>query len=325
MERTHRRHVAAWAGAALLGVSIVAMIATGSAGAAGTATMTASPQNGLTDLQTVTLTLTTTTPTESGVFIAITQCANADSSGAPLASYGVTTTCVNGEGLGNGTLVMLNFPDGAVTAGAKTITLKAAKRNDIGPAHGRCVAVPPGTLPCVIRVQTVKGADPYTGPGYSFLTDVPVTYAANAATTTTTAASGSTTTTTTAASGSTTTTTTAGSGSSTTTTTAASGSTTTTTARATTTTTVAGGAIGTSGGGSSSGGGNIIILGNGATVGTTAAATTATTVVGRTLAFTGPNRQTGWLLVLGLGLVDLGYLAVSSTWTSKLRPAYRRS
>jgi len=72
--------------------------------------------------------------------------------------------------------------------------------------------------------------------------------------------------------------------------------------------------IGSSGG--SSGGG---------TAATAANAPAATVVLaGRTLALTGPTARTWWMLGIGLALLDLGYVALASTWTSRRR-RFRRS
>ena len=49
------------------------------------------------------------------------------------------------------------------------------------------------------------------------------------------------------------------------------------------------------------------------------------TIAGRTLALTGPHAVTWWLLAIGIALLDLGYLAVSSTWTKKRTRFLRRS
>jgi hypothetical protein len=229
MGRMQRRRAAGTLAAVVLGLGIVAGTSSGQpVDAAGTATVTATPTASLTDGASIAVKVTTTNATPAGVFMVVTQCANADSAGAPLASYNTSTYCVAAEGLADESLLLVNFPAGAVSAGEHNLTLKAAKANDIGPGHGRCVAVPPGSLPCIIRVQTATASGAYTGPGYSFQTDVTVGYA-SAGTTTTTAAP--TTTTTTAGP---TTTTTAGP----TTTTTAAPTTTTTAAAPTTTTTV---------------------------------------------------------------------------------------
>jgi hypothetical protein len=62
----------------------------------------------------------------------------------------------------------------------------------------------------------------------------------------------------------------------------------------------------------------------GTTPGTQVAGETVT-VAGRQLALTGPKAPTLWLLGCGIALVDMGYLALSSTWTRRRRFLFRSS
>lgn len=244
----------------------------GPASATATATVSVSPSTGLVSGNSVTVTVTTPSDTGSTVFVAVTQCGNATSSGSPLASLATDgSDCVGSAGLGS-TLQLIGAggaasPVGPVTAGTYHVTLKL-QESGIGTANTKCIAMPPATIPCSIVASTATITGAYTGDG-SFQGQATISYADNVTTTSTTTAG--TTTTTTTHSGTTT-----GSGS---------------------TTTVAGGA----------------------TTPTTASGSSSQTASTSTsgLANTGPPALTWFLIIAGLLLVDVGYLALSATWKAR--------
>jgi hypothetical protein len=301
MQRRQRRRLGAWIGLATLAAGAMGVLGT-SAASADTATVTVTPNTGLADGGSVTVSVTTTVAIPAPAFIAIQQCGNATTAGAPLASY-ANADCTGAAGIGPGTIKFIGlspaFVGEGVTVGVHTVTLVLAQSN-IGDNKTKCVSS--ASLPCIVRVRTVQGSTDYTGTG-GFIVDVPISYGTAGTTTTSTTSA-------------TTSTTTAGSSTTTTSTTAATSTTSTTTTRSTTSTTAAVVVVnsGTGGGGAT-----------GATTAASTSATTATTVASRTLAFTGSGRATWWTFVVGLALLDLGYLALSSTWTERGHRAFPRS
>jgi hypothetical protein len=189
MKRAQRRRAAGAAGAVLLVAAIAAAIVSAPVGAAGE-TLAVTPNTNLTDGQTVSVTVTTTAATTAGVFIAVTQCGNADSSGAPLAAV-TADDCVGAGGLGT-SLQLIDFPAGNVPAGDHTVSL-TMKQTGIGANQAQCIPSPPATLPCVVQAATATVAGAYTGPDYNFATSATIAYTAPVTTTTTAPATTSTT------------------------------------------------------------------------------------------------------------------------------------
>ncbi len=198
-----------------------------------------SPNTGLTDGQVVSVTFTTTAATDAGVFLGITQCGNATSSGTPL-TVATSADCVGAAGLGTslrtwGSTGAGGFT-GPVAAGTYTSSL-TMKKTGLGTNNAQCIPLAQATIPCRVSVATASLSGAYTGPNYNFVATADIAYV-SAGTTTTTAQATTTTaiaTTTTTSVGTTTTT----SGGTTTTTaapTTTKAPTTTTTAPATTTT-----------------------------------------------------------------------------------------
>lgn len=215
--------------------------------------LTVTPSTGLTDGQNVTVTLTTTAATESTVFIGVTQCGNATSSGTPL-TVATSNDCMGAAGLGTSLVTIgatgVGGLGGPVPAGTYTATLKM-KKTGIGTNGAQCVPLGQATIPCTVSAATATFAGSYTGPGYHFVATAPISYVGP---TTTTQAS------TTTTQASTTTSTTQGSTTSTT-----QGSTTSTTQASTTTSTT-----------------------QGSTTSTTQASTTTSTTQGPTTTTTAP-------------------------------------
>lgn len=179
---------------ALAGTALFAWA--GQAHAVATATVSVSPSTGLVSGNNVTVTVTTPNDTASNVFVAVTQCGNATSTGAPLASLATDgSDCIGATGLGT-TLQVIGAggaatPAGPVTAGTYHVTLKL-QETGIGTANTKCIAVPPATIPCTIVASTATIAGAYTGDG-SYQGQATIAYADNTATTTTTTATTSTT------------------------------------------------------------------------------------------------------------------------------------
>ena len=180
--------------AALTGAALFAW--PGQAHAVAPATVSVSPGTGLVSGNNVTVTVTTPNDTPSNVFIAVTQCGNATSSGAPLASLATDgSDCIGATGFGS-TLQVIGAggaaaPTGPVTAGTYHATLKLQETN-IGTANTKCIAVPPATIPCTVVAATATTAGAYTDTG-AFQGQATIAYANNTTTTSTTTATTSTT------------------------------------------------------------------------------------------------------------------------------------
>lgn len=268
---------------ALAGTALFAWA--GQAHAVATATVSVSPSTGLVSGNNVTVTVTTPNDTPSTVFVGVTQCGNATSSGAPLASLATDgSDCVGASGFGT-TLQVIGAggaatPSGPVTAGTYHTSLKLLETG-IGTANTKCIAMPPATIPCTVVAATATVSGPYTGTG-AFQGQATIAYANNATTTSTTVAGGSTTT--------------------------VASHTTTTVAHSATTV-----AAGTGSGGSTPT----------ASSGTSAQASSAATGASSNLAATGPSALTWLLAIGGLLLLDLGYLALSASWKARRAGADR--
>lgn len=244
--------------------------------------VTVSPSTGLANGQTISVTVVVPAATPSDVFVGVTQCGNATSSGTPLTALASDgSDCVGAAGLSSGELAIVGaggaaVPAGPVAAGTYHVSIKALE-SGIGTNNTRCIASPPATLPCTVVAATAKVTGPYSAGSGAFQAQTPITYANNTVTTTTTTTLATTTTTTTA-NGSQSVNVNVGS-------------------TTTTTTTAAGAAVasGSSAGSSSSSG----------------AATNSS------LAYTGPPKLVWVLGIIGLILLDLGYLSLSATWRSR--------
>jgi len=167
-------------GAALIGIAaLVAPVAVLAqpAGAAGeTVTVNGSnPATGLLNGQVVSVVVTTTQATGAGVFVAVTQCGNANSSGTPLATLDASGgDCAGQSGLGT-TLQLLGFPTGNLAAGTNTTSL-TLQETGLGTLGAQCIPSPPATLPCTITAATATTAGSYTGPGYNFQAAAVIVY-----------------------------------------------------------------------------------------------------------------------------------------------------
>jgi hypothetical protein len=210
------------------------------------ALLSAAPASGLTDGQSSSVTVTNAVKTPAGVFIAVQQCGNATSSGAPLSAY-ANGDCTGGAEFGTA-LQVIGFPAGGINPGAHTVSLKMLK-SGIGTNGAKCIPVTTGVLPCIIKARTVQGAADFTGTG-GFVLTTPITYAGGSAGTT--------------------------------------------------------GTTGTTPTTASSSSAPVLGLTSGSSTSSTATKTP-------TLALTGSGRTTWWALAIGAGLLDLGYLALSST------------
>jgi mucin-6/19 len=305
-QRALRRRLAMLAGTASLVTGLV--MASMAPASAATATVSVSPNSNLTSGGKVTVTVTTPNATPSGVFVAVTQCGNAASDGTPLTALASDgSDCVGASGLGT-TLQLLSGTGAGPGTYQTTLTLA---ETGMGSANAQCIAMPPATIPCVVEASTASISGQYTGTG-SFSGSASITYANNVSTSTTTTEA-STTSATTATTTPSSSTTTASSTSTTPTTTPTPSPTTTvpaqtivivaippfgysaTTASSTTTSTSVVTTASTTAPAASSSG-------------TPAAATTS-----GSLAFTGSTQLTWVLALVALGLLDLGYLAVSAT------------
>ena len=198
-------------------------------------TLTVTPSTSLTDGQSVSVSLTTTAATEATVFIGVTQCGNATSSGTPLAVAG-TDDCMGAAGLGT-SLVTIGATGagglaGPVPAGPHTVTLKM-KKTGIGANGAQCIPLAQAIIPCKVSAATATFAGNYTGPGYNFVANSNISY--DAPVTTTTATSTTSTSNSTTSSTSTSTTSPSSTSISTSTTNSTTSSSTTTTAAPTTT------------------------------------------------------------------------------------------
>src|SRR6478735_4726993 len=149
------------AGIVLFTVSLFGLLTTTIVGAAGEGVVS-TPSSGLIDGAIVSVDVTTTSATPANVFIAVTQCGNANSSGTPLASTS-QGDCAAAEGFGT-SLRLIGFPAGAVAAGTSNTPL-TLKQTGIGANDAQCIPVPPATLPCVIQAATATTGGAYTGPG----------------------------------------------------------------------------------------------------------------------------------------------------------------
>jgi hypothetical protein len=216
--------------------------------AAPQALLAAAPASGLTDGQSSSVTVTNAVKTPAGVFIAVQQCGNASSAGAPLSAY-TNGDCTGGAEFGTA-LQVIGFPAGGVNPGAHTVSLKMLK-SGIGTNGAKCIPVTTGVLPCIIKARTVQGSADFTGTG-GFALTAPITYAGGSTGTT---------------------------------------GTTPTTATSTTATSSSTPVLGLTAGSS----------------------TSSTASKSPTLALTGSGPSTWWALAIGAGLLDLGYLALSST------------
>jgi hypothetical protein len=228
-----RRHRPTGVGRATAAVGLVASVVCLTVGVMTTPAMAAgesvsvSPNTGLTDGQNASVTFTTTGTTEATVFLGITQCGNATSSGTPL-TVAAANDCMGAAGLGTTLLTFgasgVGGLAGPVAAGTHTVTLKM-KKTGLGTNGAQCIPVAQATIPCRVSISTATFAGAYAGPGYNFVATAAISYDAPATTTTSTTSSSTT-------SSSTTTTSTPGS-----TTTSTPGSTTTSTPGSTTTST----------------------------------------------------------------------------------------
>ncbi|HEU5307554.1 MAG TPA: hypothetical protein VFW97_09515 [Acidimicrobiia bacterium] len=182
MTRSGLRRFAGACGVTALVAGGIGLLASSPVSASGE-TVVAAPNANLTDGATISVTVTTTAATDSGVFVAVTQCGNADSGGTPLAST-TADDCVGASGLGT-SLVLVGFPSGAVAAGAHDVSL-VAKKTGIGANSAQCIPMPPATLPCAVSAATATVSGAYTGPGYNFQATADISYASETTTTTST-------------------------------------------------------------------------------------------------------------------------------------------
>lgn len=259
---------------------------------AATATVSVSPNSGLASGGSITVSVTTPNATPSNVFVGVTQCGNATSSGTPLTALAADgSDCIGASGFGS-TLKVIGAggaptPVGPVAAGTYQVTLKL-QETGIGTANVKCIAMPPAKIPCQVVASTATTAGAYTGSG-SFQGSASMTYANNAVTTTTTTKP-------------TTTTTKPG--------------TTSTTAKSTSTTQAGVGqsiSTGVSKSGTPPSSGSAGLTGSGSSALSSGAGSSAS----GPLASTGPSPLVWVLGLVGLGLLDLGYLAVSATWRTR--------
>jgi hypothetical protein len=257
------RRRAAWAiGTAMLLACGIGFALSGAASAT-TGTATVSPSSNVSAGATVSVSgsgiLSAADSQPFTGLIALSQCGNADSSGAALTSIS-TADCDGAAQVGH--IVFATVTSGTLPATSFTI-----RQSGIGNSNRSCVPVPPATLPCQIGMGDVatSGTNVALAATYTLVV-VPVTTTTSSVTTTTT--------------------------------------TTTTTAPPTTTTRATSPPPTTASGGT----GAQVAAG---TVEVIPAPTT--TVPGRTLAMTGLGTAGWWSLGIGLALLDLGYLTLSST------------
>ena len=275
--RAPGRRLALAAGTACI-VGGLALAWTSPASAA-SATVSVSPNSGLVAGNSAAVTVVTPNATPSNVFVAVTQCGNATSSGTPLSALAADgSDCVGASGLGTSLQVIgtggAASPVGPVAAGTYHVTLKLVE-SGLGTANAKCIAMPPATLPCSVVASTGTLSGVYSGSG-SFNGSAPLTYANNASTTTTTKA-------------------------------------TTTTTRASTTSTTSGTnqSISASVGSTTT---TRVALAAGSGTPSSGASSSGAAPSNSALAATGPSRFTWILGLVALGLLDLGYLALSATW-----------
>jgi hypothetical protein len=158
----------------LITTAFLAVVVAGSAGAAGeTVTVTGGNTN-LIDGSTVTVNVTTTGATGAGVFVAVTQCGNANTAGVPFVAPPGQNDCEGQDGLGS-SLQLLGFPAGNLAAGVHSTPL-LLKQTGIGSNGATCVPSPPAAIPCTITAATATTGGSYTGPGYNFQAAAVITY-----------------------------------------------------------------------------------------------------------------------------------------------------
>lgn len=166
--------VAVFATLTLITTAFLAVVMAGSAGAAGeTVTVTGGNTN-LINGSTVTVNVTTTGATDAGVFVAVTQCGNANTAGVPFVAPPGENDCEGASGLGS-SLQLIGFPTGAVSAGLHSTPL-LLKQSGIGANGAQCVPSPPAAIPCTITAATATAAGSYTGPNYNFQAAAVITY-----------------------------------------------------------------------------------------------------------------------------------------------------
>ena len=153
MWASRNRRAALAVGIVLFAVSLLGVLTTTTPVSAAGETVVSTPSSALIDGGTVSVDVTTSSATDASVFIAVTQCGNADSSGAPLAAT-AAGDCAGAEGFGT-SLRLVGFPAGAVPAGKSTTPL-TLKQTGIGSNGAKCISVPPATLPCVIQAATAN-------------------------------------------------------------------------------------------------------------------------------------------------------------------------
>jgi len=124
--------------------------------------VTVTPPTGLADLQVVQVSVTTSSPTASGVFLAVTQCGNATTAGAPLVAT-TANDCVGAAGIGTSLMLIGTggalAPTGPVAAGTYNVNL-TVKKTGIATNGTQCLSVPPATIPCAVAVSTATTAAP---------------------------------------------------------------------------------------------------------------------------------------------------------------------
>ena len=137
--------------------------------------LTVTPSSNLISGGTVSVSLTTVAATPGGVFIGVTQCGNADSSGTPLASLDTGGgDCEGAAGLGSTLQIIGTIGVGAVPAGINTVSL-TLQRTGLGANNAQCIAMPPATLPCTVVASPATAAGAYTGAG-TFQVAAPISY-----------------------------------------------------------------------------------------------------------------------------------------------------